>query len=193
MLPTYQTPTAPNPQGAQGTPAQTQQPPGYVYRQQMDPKLLQTLGETVVAKKTLVDDYFRDMRLVVILEKRVYSALVPREPSGGRSGDRFGAKSSSKTSDLPEFIYILEITKSRFSPQNNQKATEDMLTRTGAAVSVLWANYRARSEGESIMWRETLRYEGGPMVDTELLSSAYNDIKNKRQIVDNVFDTFSAF
>ena len=130
--------------------------------------------EEIVTKKKIADDFYRDMHIVVLQEKRTY-----RVPKGSPA--------------VPGFINIVQVTKSHYVPRGDQKPTEDMLSGQGPAVAILWANYRARCEAEVVDWCETLRYEGEDMGETELLASAYSDIKEKRTVVDSVFDALGAY
>lgn len=172
--------------GRGSTSTQTQEPAGVARNPVKQVPQSQQGEELTILRSVIVDDFFRDMHLRIVLDKRVYKVATSNKPStNATTGD------NNTVQDIPEFIYIIEVTKSGYAPRENQRPTQDMLEKIGPAVAVLWANYRERASGEVVEWRETLRYEGGDMSIIELLQSAYNDIKNKRQIIDNVFDTFS--
>ena len=133
------------------------------------------LQEMVLNKEIITDDYDRDLHLKIEVETRTYEA--PKRQGPGSEGS---------------IIYIIEITKSIFVPKDNQRPSEEMISQNTPDISVFWSSYRARSEREDVLWRETLRYEGSKMESIALLKQAYSDIKTKRALVDSVFNTLGA-
>ena len=128
-----------------------------------------------IAERALINGYHRDNHLVATLK-------VQRTEESGSS------RKLDNTEANGSVVYTLTVTKSQYLPGGNQRPTEEMMKADSSDVEIFWHAYRTQNSGEEKVWQETLLYEGNVMSDIEILTKALDDIKCKREQVNEIFN-----